>query len=182
MGLDPSARLTSASGDYSEVHAERFGWAGAGINGGYGYPDASARSGATGNWHIWEVKPATEYGYKSGRADLARYTATMYVQGIPVRPGGVRAFIPTDVSTSAGDIRVFESTESPGDRGLILYKFNEEEREKRMQEMEVNMCKTHLPNNFVAVTESIDGIQVTTKLDMFLTVGECTVDMFYKGH
>ena len=85
----------------------------AGPHGGFGYPDVMDSFG-----HVWEVKPLTLYGLRSGIKQLARYTKT-YKPGYPVY---IRPF-DAEFMGVKGKVVTLNGNFLTGDAGVVYYQF-----------------------------------------------------------
>ena len=99
------------------VLRKKTGIPGAGLHGGYGYPDVVDSSN-----HAWEIKfNNTKYGWTSGHKQIDRYTdGTGYIPGYPVY---IKPFdyvldgVPGIVSVSNGSVET-------DDAGVVYYEFD----------------------------------------------------------
>ena len=94
---------------------------GAGRHGGPGYPDVIIKSGNM----VWEVKPKTVYGLRSGPKQMGRYINGGRIPGYPVI---IEPFEYT-LGGKKGKVYVTNGL-TPADRGVVYYEFREYEESR----------------------------------------------------
>lgn len=94
---------------------------GAGRHGGPGYPDVIIKSGNM----VWEVKPKTVYGLRSGPKQMGRYMNGGRIPGYPVI---IEPFEYT-LGGKKGKVYVTNGL-TPADRGVVYYEFREYEESR----------------------------------------------------
>ena len=106
---------------------------GAGPYGGPGYPDVIA------GIEVWEIKPDTEYGWRTGPVQMGRY-ANERIGYQPGRP----VFIPEFTYYRGGvegTVKVRNGDEKTKDRGVVYYDWNPKKREAHKQSVTVPATK-----------------------------------------